>query len=124
MIQVASGILKMRYKSFVLAALLTGLLFSGCSKNSAPPPASSEAKPVNLGTVELSYNTPEKKDLGDGSVCILTAGQLDAANCELVAVRERAGRKMGTSRTAPAPLDKPLEISFGSVRVSLVVHIK
>src|SRR5215471_5810923 len=98
MIQAAAEILKMRYKSYILTALLTGLLFSGCSKNSAPPPAASESKPVNLGTVELSYNTPEKKDLGDGSVCILTAGQLDAANCELVAVHERGGRKMGTSR--------------------------
>jgi hypothetical protein len=114
----------MLYRILLGVALLTSLLLSGCSKNSSSSPAVSEPKNVNLGTIELTYNTPEKKDLGDGAVCILTAGQLDANSCELIAVLERGGKKVATSRVAPAALDKPMEISFGNVRVGLVLHIK
>src|SRR5947207_2840488 len=112
------------HSAFLGLALLVSIAVSGCSKNSAPPPpAASESKTVSLGTVELGYNTPERRDLGDGTVCILTAGQLDAASCELIAVRERAGRKIASTRVAPAALDKPMEISFGDLRVGLIPHI-
>ena len=114
----------MLHKNLIAIALLTGLLLSGCSKNSSNSPGASEPKNVNLGTVELTYNTPEKKDLGDGAVCVLTAGQLDANSCELIAELDRGGKKVATSRVAPATLDKPMEISFGNVRVGLVLHIK
>jgi hypothetical protein len=103
--------------------LLAGLLASGCSKSPAPP-ASAEPKSVNLGTVELGYNTPERRDLGDGAVCVLTAAPMDANSCELVAVLERSGKKVASSRIVPASLDRPLEISFGNVRVGLILHIK
>src|SRR4051812_32411495 len=111
-------------RAFLALALLVNIAVSGCSKKPAPPPAASESKTVSLGTVELGYNTPERRDLGDGTVCILTAGQLDATSCELTAIRERAGRKIASSRVAPAALEKPMEISFGDIRVGLVLHIK
>jgi hypothetical protein len=72
----------------------------------------------------LSYNTAERRDLGDGAVCVLTAAPMDANSCELVAVLEKSGKKVASSRIAPASLDRPMEVSFGDIRVGMILHIK
>src|SRR2546423_1096810 len=110
--------------AMVSAALfLSGPLLSGCSKQSSAP-ASATPKSVSLGVVEMSYNTPARKDLGDSAVCVFTAAPLDANTFELSAMLEKSGKKVASTRVMPATADQPLEISFGDVRVGFVPHIK
>jgi hypothetical protein len=54
----------------------------------------------------------------------LTAAPMDANSCELVAVLEKSGKKVASSRIAPASLDRPMEVSFGDIRVGMILHIK
>ena len=107
----------------MVALTLAAALLSGCSKNS-PPSASATPKSVTLGVVELAYNTPNRQDLGGGTVCVFTALPMDAASFELIAVIEKSGKKVASSRTAPTAIDQPLKISFGTINVELVPHIK
>jgi hypothetical protein len=109
--------------TIVAALSLSGLLLSGCSKHSTEP-ESATPKSVTLGIVEMSYNTPARKDLGDDAVCAFTAAPLDANTFELTAVLEKAGKKVASTRVIPATADQPLDISFGNVRISFVPHIK
>jgi hypothetical protein len=105
-----------------VAAMLAVSLLSGCSKSA--PPEAAPPKSVSLGVVELSYNNPSRQDLGDGAVCVLTATPLDPGHFELIAVLERSGKNVGSTRALPVPPDQPLEISFGSFKVGFVPHIK
>jgi len=114
-----------RFQRFHLSLTVIVLigLFAGCSKNSS---SSQSAAPqsFNLGPVELTYDTPSRKDLGNGSSCVLTARSMDQQNCELLADLEKSGKKIASSRVMPAKIGAPLELSFGTVIVQLTPQIK
>lgn len=103
-------------------ALAISLLLVGCSKQSAL--SSATPKNVNLGTVELAYGTPNRQDLGDKLACVLTAQPLSPGSIELVATLEQAGKQLSVTRVAPAPLDQPLHLVFGSCQVDVTPHVK
>jgi hypothetical protein len=102
-------------------ALATCLL-AGCSKH--PAQESGTPKLVDLGTVELTAGQPSRKDLGGGSVCVLTAQPLGPGTLELVAVLEKSGKEVATTRRAPTQIDVPLDLAFGEVHVGLTPHMK
>jgi hypothetical protein len=79
---------------------------------------------VNLGDVELSYNTPIRRDLGEGVVCEFLAAPLDANSFELSAVLEKSGKKVASTRVIPATPGSPLDLAFGNFRVGIVPKIK
>src|SRR2546421_11409295 len=97
-----------------VSPIIAAFLLSGCSKQVQQP---ATPKSVGLGVVELSYNTPSRHDLGDGGVCVLTAAPLDRESFELSAILEKSGKKVASTRVAPAMVDQPLEISFGDIRI-------
>ena len=115
---------KLCISSLAIALALTAWLVTGCSKSGSGGANAGTPKSANLGVVELPANSPVQKDLGDGFTCVLTAGPLDATTFELIAVLEKAGKKVSSTRVAPATSDAPLEISFGDVRISMTPHLK
>ncbi len=112
-------IMKLRHFGILV---LVASLFLGCSKSSSGGGA---VKDVDLGTVEMSYNTPLKKDLGDKVSVTFTARPMDANSFELLAVMEGPGRKPVNTRTAPAPLNQPMQLAFGEgVTIKFVPVVK
>ena len=112
----------MRSRTLLLGMALAASLLAGCSKH--PAQESATPKSVDLGTVELSSGVASRHDLGGGAVCVLTAAPLDAGSLELNAVLEKSGRKVSSTRIAPAEADRPLAISFGDIHVGLTPHLK
>jgi|ERR1041385_3366973 hypothetical protein len=112
----------MRLRILWLAAALIASLAGGCSKgkssDSGPPSI------VNLGDVELTYGKASRHDLGGGTTCVLRADPLGPGNVELVSTLEKSGKEVASSRAAPVTAGQPLEISFGSTRVTVTPHIK
>jgi hypothetical protein len=113
----------MIFRMTALIVAMGALVLAGCSKKDAATD-SATPKSVSLGVVELSDGAPSRQDLGDGAVCVLTATKMDQISFELIAVLERAGKKVASTRVAPAMADKPLELSFGSIRIGLVPHMR
>jgi hypothetical protein len=74
--------------------------------------------------VELTYGVGSHHDLGGGKDCVITAQPLDRDSIELNSVLEKAGKKIASTRMAPARIGIPLDLSFGDVRVQLIPVIK
>jgi hypothetical protein len=107
----------------LLGALLAAcVLTGGCSKPGTPEAA--PPKVFDLGMVELSPSQPSRHDLGGGAACVFTAKPLDSSSLELIAVLEKSGKRVSSTRAGPINTDRPLELSFGDIRVLLTPHIK
>jgi hypothetical protein len=111
----------MRSPALLLGAALAAALWSGCSNQSSPESAT--PKTVSLGTVELSSGQASRHDLGGGTVCVLTARSLGADSLELIAVLEKSGRRLASTRAGPITADHPFNISFGNTHVELTPHM-
>ena len=112
----------MRSRTLLLGVMLAAGLVAGCSKHSAQESAA--PKMVDLGTVELSSGQPSRHDLGGKVVCVLTAQSLGADSLQLIAVLEKSGQKVSSTRAGPITADRPLELSFGDIHVGLTPHMK
>jgi hypothetical protein len=97
-------------------------LWAGCSKSSSQQGSSPQA--FDIGSVELADGVASRHDLGGGMACVLTAEPLNSSSIGLIAVLEKAGKKIASTRVMPAPIGVPLDISFGNVRVQLTARIK
>jgi len=111
------------WSSGFLVLALVAVPISGCSKKPSSD-NSTQPEAVNLGTVEVTYGSPSRHDLGGGRTCVLTAQPMDRDNCELVAVVEKGGKKVASTRVAPARLNAPLDLSLGMVQIQLTLKIK
>jgi hypothetical protein len=105
----------------LLGVALAVSLVAGCSKHSSD---AGTPQSVNLGTVELSPGQPSRNELGGGNVCVITGTPLGADNLELIVVLEKSGRKLASTRRAPTPADRPLQVSLGSIQIELIPHMK
>lgn len=95
--------------------LLTALLLAGCSNGATQAPA----KPVDLGVVELSLGTSSRHELSGGYVCVLRAEALGPGTVELVALIEKSGKEVASTRVLPATLGRPVELSLGGFQVQV-----
>ena len=109
-------------RSLLLGLALALSLFVGCSKHKSEQPSTPTT--TDLGTVELTYGTPSRHDLGNGFACVLTAQPMNAASFELFAALEKDGKQVATSRVAPAAINQPMSIAFGTVNVTLTPQPK
>jgi hypothetical protein len=107
----------------ILPFSLLALFLSACSKSSSSA-ESAAPQSVSLGAVELAYDVASRQDLGNDRVCVLTARSLDRGNIELLAVLEKGGKSIGSTRVLPAKIGAPLQLSFGNVQVQLTPQIK
>lgn len=108
-------------RCFLLLAL-TASLWVGCSKGGSQDLGT--PKTVALGTVELTYGTPTRQDLGDKVTCVLSAQPLSAGNMELVVALEKAGKQVAITRASPAPIDQPLHLVLRGYTIDLTPHVK
>lgn len=100
-----------------LLVVMFGLL-CGCSHSSS----SSGPKNVDLGTVNLTYDTASKHDIGDGRTFVVTARPL-GNQAELLAEIEKSGKVLETLRVLPAALDQTNEFNFPDLKVTLTPHV-
>jgi hypothetical protein len=115
----------MRFRIWLLAMVVVAGVVAGCSKKqSGSEQESAGPKQVDLGTVQLTSGQPSRHELGGKSVCVLTALPLDAHSIELIAVLEKNGKKVSSTRVSPATTDRPMDISFGDIHVGLTPHMK
>jgi hypothetical protein len=112
----------MKPGKFLLGVALAACVLAGCSKSSSQ--GSGTAKSVNVGTVELTSGQPNRQDLGDGMACVFTAQPLGPGTFELVAVLEKSGKTIATTRKAPTQADVPLDLAFGETHVGVTPHLK
>jgi len=117
------GCLFVRGSQASLCVFLLATLLSACSKSSSSA-ESAAPQSVSLGAVELAYDVASRQDLGNDRVCVLTARPLDRGNIELLAVLEKGGKSIGSTRVLPAKIGAPLQLSFGNVQVQLTPQIK
>ncbi len=110
--------LMFRRLSFVVVLAVTILL--GCSKR----PVDAPPKSLDLGVVQLVYGTPSRHELGNGEVCVLRAESLGAGTAELIAVLEKSGKEVSSTRVAPANIGRPLELSLGNFRIQLTPQVQ
>lgn len=103
---------------FALALVMA--LWTGCSKQ---PSAPAEPTVVDLGTVDLAYNTPSTHDLEGGGVCTITVQPLNPGEIELIARVEKRGREAETARVMPARVGRPLELAFTEYRITLTPRV-
>ncbi|MGZ4962830.1 MAG: hypothetical protein ACXWKG_16305 [Limisphaerales bacterium] len=99
-------------------ALLVALLM-GCSQSSTP----TGPKKVELGVVNLTYNTPNKQDLGNGLSCEILVRPLGPKECELIVQFKKDSKVLDTQRNLPGTLDQPAEFGFENVGVTFTPHI-
>lgn len=107
----------MIYRYF-LAVLLA--FVAGCSNSSAP----TAPKKLDLGVVNLTYDTPSKHEAGNGySVDILARSLNSKTQCELIVEFKKNGKVIDTQRHLPGPLDQPAQFGVENFDVTFTPHI-
>src|SRR5436305_645900 len=108
------------HRKYLFALLV--VLAIGCSKQAT---SSDTPKHLDLGVVNLTYDTPSKHEVAPNLSCVITAASLrSTTQCELIANLEKSGKVIESRRIVPALLDQPARFSLGDVEVTFTPHIQ